>query len=339
MNELETVRDLDTITTEIRTITEQARCTMVTAAIEVGRRLVEAKAMVPRGEWGKYLEEKVEFSHSQANNMMRLYQEYGSSQESLFGGGVKKAIEGLSVTSAIRLLALPEEERETFVEENRVEEMSTRELEAAIKEKNAALEARKQAEADRESLSESLKSAKESEKKALSAVAEAEKSRAETARAEAEKAKQDLEAKAKNLEAKLKDAKAAVRQAEAEAKAAKENPDVPENVMEAIRAEAEAAVAEKAAQEAAARLAQAEKERAAAEERAKEASAALEEARKQAALSSPDAAVFKVVFTQVQEDFNRLLGTLKKITDPEMTEKLTAALEKLLETMGQRVRS
>lgn len=327
MNELETVRDLDTITTEIRTITEQARCTMVTAAIEVGRRLVEAKAMVPRGEWGKYLEEKVEFSHSQANNMMRLYQEYGSSQESLFGGGVKKAIEGLSVTSAIRLLALPEEERETFVEEHPVEEMSTRELEAAIKEKNAALEARKQAEADRESLYESLKSAQESEKKALSAVAEA------------EKAKQDLEAKAKALETKLKDAKAAVRKAEAEAKAAKENPDVPENVMEAIRAEAEAAVAEKAAQEAAARLAQAEKERAAAEERAKEASAALEEARKQAALSSPDAAVFKVVFTQVQEDFNRLLGTLKKITDPEMTEKLTAAVEKLLETMGQRVRS
>lgn len=327
MNELENVRDLDTITTEIRTITEQARCTMVTAAIEVGRRLVEAKAMVPRGEWGKYLEEKVEFSHSQANNMMRLYQEYGSSQESLFGGGVKKAVEGLSVTSAIRLLALPEQERETFVEENRVEEMSTRELEAAIKEKNAALEARKQAEADRESLSESLKSAQESEKKALSAVAEA------------EKAKQDLEAKAKALETKLKDAKAAVRQAEAEAKAAKENPDVPENVMEAIRAEAEAAVAEKAAQEAAARLAQAEKERVAAEERAKEASAALEEARKQAALSSPDAAVFKVVFTQVQEDFNRLLGTLKKITDPEMTEKLTAAVEKLLETMGQRVRS
>lgn len=327
MNELENVRDLDTITTEIRTITEQARCTMVTAAIEVGRRLVEAKTMVPRGEWGKYLEEKVEFSHSQANNMMRLYQEYGSSQESLFGGGLKKAIEGLSVTSAIRLLALPEEERETFVEENRVEEMSTRELEAAIKEKNAALEARKQAEADRESLSESLKSAQESEKKALSAVAEA------------EKAKQDLETKAKDLEAKLKDAKAAVRQAKAEVQAAKENPEVPENVMEAIRAEAEAAVAEKAAKEAAARLAQAEKERAAAEERAKEASAALEEARKQAALSSPDAAVFKVVFTQVQEDFNRLLGTLKKITDPDMTEKLTAAVEKLLETMGQRVRS
>lgn len=327
MNELETVRDLDTITTEIRTITEQARCTMVTAAIEVGRRLVEAKTMVPRGEWGKYLEEKVEFSHSQANNMMRLYKEYGSSQESLFRGGVKKAVEGLSVTSAIRLLALPEEERETFVEEHPVEEMSTRELEAAIKEKNAALEARKQAEADRESLSESLKSAQESEKKALSAVAEA------------EKAKKDLETKAKNLEAKLKDAKDAVRKAEAEAKAAKENPDVPENVMEAIRAEAEAAVAEKAAQEAAARLAQAEKERADAEERAKEASAALEEARKQAALSSPDAAVFKVVFTQVQEDFNRLLGTLKKITDPDMTEKLTAAVEKLLETMGQRVRS
>ena len=108
----------------------------------------------------KDLEEQVDFSRSQANNMMRLYQEYGDSQESLFGGG-NAAIERLSVTSAIRLLSLPEGEREKFAEENPVEDMSTRELEAAIREKNAALEAAKAMEAERDAVSAKLRAVEE----------------------------------------------------------------------------------------------------------------------------------------------------------------------------------
>ena len=332
MSEIAKTRSLETITTEIVTITKQARCTMVSAAIEVGRRLVEAKAMVPYGEWGKYLEEQVEFSRSQANNMMRLYQEYGDSQESLFGGG-NAAIERLSVTSAIRLLSLPEGEREKFAEENPVEDMSTRELEAAIREKNAALEAAKAMEAERDAVSAKLRAAEEEAGRAFQDLGAAKADR-ETLRKRAEDSAAALTA----AEEKLKKARDAEKRAKEDLKKAKENPEIPEDLMGRIRAEAEQAAAEKAAREAAEKLAKMEAAKNAAEEKAAASAAALEEARKQTALSSPEAAVFKTLFAQVQEDFNRLLGSLAKIKDPELADKLRAATCKLLESMEERVR-
>lgn len=331
MSELQQARSLDTITTEIITITQQARCTMVSAAIEVGRRLVEAKAMVPYGEWGKYLEEKVDFSRSQANSMMRLYQEYGDAQESLFGGG-KAAIEKLSVTSAIRLLSLPEGEREDFAEKNDVAAMSTRELEDAIRERKAAIAEAEAAKAERDAASAKLREAEagaeqwEKDMEAAKAGEEAARKRAaESAAALAE------------AQDKLKKAKQAEKEAKAALKAAKESPEIPEDVMDKVRREAEAAAAETAAKEAAEKLEKMEAEKKRAEEKAAEAAEALDEARKQAALSDPDAAVFKVIFAQVQEDFNRLMGTLAKIKDPELEGKLRGALVALLGNLGDRV--
>ena len=77
-------RDIDMVTVEINTIKRQTQQILLTAAVEIGRRLVEAKSMVPHGEWGKYLEEKVEYSQSTAKNLMKLFEEYGSDQNKLF---------------------------------------------------------------------------------------------------------------------------------------------------------------------------------------------------------------------------------------------------------------
>ena len=224
MKEVTATRNLETVTAEIVTITGQVKCAVVSAAIEIGRRLVEAKELVPHGEWGKYLEEKVSFSPSQAGNMMRLYNEYGSNQESLFGGGAK-AIEALSVTSAIRLLSLPAEEREAFVEENDVAAMSTRELERAIKERNEALEAQKAAEASARQSEDAVK----------------------TAEAAAAVYQERLAA----LEKKLDSAKAGEKKAKEALKQLKDNPVLPEDLMAKIRKEAEVTAAEAAAGEAA----------------------------------------------------------------------------------------
>ena len=331
MSEIQTSRTLDTITTEIVTITHQARCTMVSAAIEVGRRLIEAKAMVPYGEWGKYLEEKVDFSRSQANAMMRLCQEYGDGQESIFGGD-RTAIEKLSVTSAIRLLSLPEGERETFMEEHQVEDMSTRELEDAIREKKAAIAEAEAAKAERDTATEKLREAESEAEKAAKDLGAAKDVQA-ALRKQAEESAAALTA----AEEKLKKAKEAEKQAKADLKKAKESLEIPEDIMGRIRAEAEQAAAEKAAKEAEDKLAKLEAAKKEAEEKASASAAALEEARKQAALSSPEAAVFKTLFSQVQEDFNRLLGSLAKIKDADLTGKLRAATGKLLESMEERV--
>jgi DNA repair exonuclease SbcCD ATPase subunit len=115
------------IAAEIRQIDSQARQFVLQSAIEIGRRLHEAKALVPHGSWGKWLHENVNYSQSTANNFMRIAEEYGNSN--------LQAIGNISYTQAVALLALPAEEREKFVTEHNVAEMSSRELQAAIKEK------------------------------------------------------------------------------------------------------------------------------------------------------------------------------------------------------------
>ena len=73
-------RDIKTVTTEIRTLHRQAQCMVLGYAIEIGRRLKEAKAMLDHGQWGPWLREEVDFSQSSANNFMRIFEEYGAQQ-------------------------------------------------------------------------------------------------------------------------------------------------------------------------------------------------------------------------------------------------------------------
>lgn len=100
----------------------------VQSIFEIGERLIRAKELVEHGEWGNWLKEKVDFSHAQANNFMRVAKEYSNSQ----------AIRNLGQTKVFAMLALPKEEREAFVEDSPVEDMTTRELRKAIKEKKDA---------------------------------------------------------------------------------------------------------------------------------------------------------------------------------------------------------
>ncbi len=145
MNELTTtenkvVRTPFAIATEINAIKEQTRKIVLINAIEIGRRLVEAKEVVAHGEWENWLQESVDFSTRTAQNLMKLFDEYGTDQTALFGNNVKtQALADLSYTQAVLLLAVPAEEREEFIEENDVPHMTTRELEQAIKERDEAL--------------------------------------------------------------------------------------------------------------------------------------------------------------------------------------------------------
>lgn len=93
--------------------------------IEIGRRLVKAKELVPYGEWGLWLENKVDFSQSMANKFMKVAMEFSDSE----------SIPKVGLSKLIMLTTVDPEERETFIEENPVEDMTTRELQQAIKEK------------------------------------------------------------------------------------------------------------------------------------------------------------------------------------------------------------
>ncbi|MCI9187220.1 MAG: DUF3102 domain-containing protein [Oscillospiraceae bacterium] len=132
----------DILAAEIRTIKAQTGRMVLNASIEVGRRLTEAKAKLPHGSWGEYLKNEVDYSPSRAQNLMRVFREYGSDQQSLFGGEAKSQTFGrLTFSQALSLLVIPDEdEREKFVLENDVEHMSVRELNEALKARDEAEE-------------------------------------------------------------------------------------------------------------------------------------------------------------------------------------------------------
>lgn len=131
------VRSVNTITTEIISIANQAAQVLLLSACEMGKRMLEAKELTGHGGWGEYLEglcDQLGISKSTAHNWMKLAQEYGEIPNfQTFGN--------LNYSQAVKLLALPAQEREEFVQAHDVEDMSARELEQAIREKKEALAA------------------------------------------------------------------------------------------------------------------------------------------------------------------------------------------------------
>lgn len=148
MNEPITERTPRVIADEINRIKQQTCKIMLTNAIEVGKRLKEAKALLPHGEWGKWLVESVSYSQRTANRLMQLFDEYG---DKLFtsgedgGSSNSSALTNLTYYQAFLLLGIPEEEREKFILQHDVEDMTTRELDQALKERNQTAPEKEQA--------------------------------------------------------------------------------------------------------------------------------------------------------------------------------------------------
>ena len=321
--EAENVRDIEIVTSEINNLVSQAQCLLLTFSIEIGRRLTEAKSLLPHGEWGKWLKEKVGFSQSSANNHMKIFEEYGDAQITLFGAVPNSQTLGnLPYTKALKLLAIPSEEREEFAVSHKVEELSSRELEQVIKERNEARAAADRAEKEKEELQALLDEKEDSEEKARTAEADARLAR------EAKEKAEDALQKAKENEKKAKEA----------LKNLKENPEIPESVTERIKAEAEAEAAEKHKNELEKTIAQANtkideaiRKQHEAEEAAAEKLKAYEELRRQQKMNNPSVMEFKVYFSQAQEVQEKLISLLGKISeeDSETAGKLGAALAAL----------
>ena len=183
MNELVEKKSPEVLAAEIRALT----ASMLANIIEIGRRMCQAKEILPHGQFGEWVKTKTGYSRSTANNFMKLFQEYGAPQESLFGAEVNSQTFGnLPYSKALALLAVPAEEREDFVRDNHVEEMSTRELQQAIKERD---ELRRQLDEERAAAEGASLRISELEEKLDASGKEAARQKTE-----AEKAKEKLEA-------------------------------------------------------------------------------------------------------------------------------------------------
>lgn len=132
-------RSPETLGSEIRYLSAQAKSMTVWFIVEIGKRLAEAKKMVGHGGWLEFLKNETEFSSSSANRFMKIAREYGGKASNF------PTLGNLSVSNALRLLAVPEEEREEFAQAVDAEHISSRELDQAIRERDEARKALEEA--------------------------------------------------------------------------------------------------------------------------------------------------------------------------------------------------
>ena len=133
----EVTRTADQVAADINKVKLNLAVAVVVSSIEIGRLLLEAKALVPHGEWGAWLAANVDFSESKAQSLMRRYKEFGDGQiDMITGTSDLDFFAFLSDSQMDALLALPKPERREFVEEHREElesgEMSVRDMKAEI---------------------------------------------------------------------------------------------------------------------------------------------------------------------------------------------------------------
>ncbi len=119
--------------------------------IEIGKRLIKVKENLQHGEFSEWLKERVDISHRTANNFMKVATTFSNSQ----------SLANLGSTKLFLLAGLDEENRQEIMNENKVEDMTTRELEKVVKEKK---EIKKQLEEKQELSNELQEEIKEKEK-------------------------------------------------------------------------------------------------------------------------------------------------------------------------------
>lgn len=119
---------LDGLAMEARLLTAGVAMNM----LQLGRVFSEAKPLVPAGEWQNWIRDNACVSVRTAEQYMQAYSTFGTNPD----------IANLGQSKVLKLLPMPEAEREMFLETHDVQNMTVREVDTAIK------EAREQAQAE-----------------------------------------------------------------------------------------------------------------------------------------------------------------------------------------------
>ena len=281
------------------------------AILTIGRCLIEAKEKLPHGEWLPWLNEQVDLSERTAQKFMKLAREW-SNPNTLAGGGASKAL---------MLLAVPEGDREQFIQDHNVIDMSARQLEQAIKERDEARAAAEHAQADA-AAAEQARAKMADDMRLLNARLEGSREDRDQAIRDREQAIQDADRLEKELaELKARPVDVAVETV------------VDQEAIDKATAEVRAEMKEK--------LKIARSQRREAEEALAAAREQLEHLRKEdkrAELSSDkDLAQFELLFSQAQETVNKMHGILMKVRsrDEDAAGRLGKALKALAEAVGR----
>lgn len=141
-----TIFNIEKTTAEILMLKDQTAQNI----IEIGKRLIDVKENLQHGEFENWLKDKVEFSRRTAYNFIKVAETFSNVQP----------VAHLGSRKLLALAGLEEEDRQEVIQENNIEDMTTRELEQAVKEKK---EIKKQLEDEQEYSQELQEAIKEKE--------------------------------------------------------------------------------------------------------------------------------------------------------------------------------
>ena len=290
------VRSIEIVTAEIYTIRDNAARVFMDSVVQIGRRLEEAKQLVPHGEWTDYLDTKLGYKPSTAQNYMRIAREFGDGQVGLSGKTASDFFGNLGYSQLLPLLGLPEEEREQLAEEHDLAGMSSREIQALVKERDEAKAAAAAAQEQADKQGQEARSARD----ALATAKDKLKAEKQKAQEQAEAAKANAETAAE-LQRRLDELAAQAGQPR----------EMTDEERDALRAEVAAEQA-KAVQ--------------AAEARAAEALAKLEK------FKNPAAHKVNFLFGELCEYWRRLQAALKELekSDEEAAGKMRGAIDQVI---------
>ena len=107
---------------------------------QLAKVFIDAKELVPHGEWEQWLQENADVSVRTAQDMMNAYRKFGENPQ----------FTSLGQAKIFKLLPLPAGTEEKFMEEHDVASMTTREIQEAVKKAREEAKNEAQAEIDRE---------------------------------------------------------------------------------------------------------------------------------------------------------------------------------------------
>ena len=110
---------LDGLAAQARTFSDNA----VANLMQLGRVFIEAKALVPHGQFYDWVEKNSGMSQRSAQQFMAAYRRFGENT----------MMRGIEKSKVWKMLTLPEGTEEKFLTENNVQSMSSREIEEAVK--------------------------------------------------------------------------------------------------------------------------------------------------------------------------------------------------------------
>lgn len=298
-------RTLPVIASEILFIESQVARTALEGAIQIGLKLKEAKEQVEHGQWENWCHENLNYSKSKTEKLMRIASEYGD-ENSIYAKTY--TCTDLSISKALSLLQVPEEEVKNFSENNDVESMTVKELNDKIK----ALESEKEMRAVEVNVL-----TEEYEKRLTAADEELEHIKSELTELQDSTADPDALA---DLEAKLEKAKEKEKKLKEEMKQEKESRDL--QIQQAVEEKADQ-MRKEAEQAAAGRLSEAESLNTELAEKLDHLEKKLESRTDESLL------LFKLKSDQLQEVFRECLQAADEAGNPKLKQALKGLMQKL----------